>query len=300
MVATSILASLSLAFAGSAAAQSPIGEPAKRSVEADLAKAFNEVWAHLAVGTANEQRRIPTDNSSTRRETPYGPILIRGMAVGATNDAKSWIGRMVREEMGPPADAVFKAYRACKEDEYDTVTVEYKIGPNRVRIWQAVWVFAITIEGPETAYDLGDKDAAALADWARGLVKKLLKGGADTAFDAPQRHVTCVSVRKAVPSREHAPGAQFKDPHHPTSQEVRAILGESKNVGPCWSLMGWWADGRRFGVVGIKHPGSHTAAVVGVDPVLNRAWFRRGPKSNTGMRRRAAEYRASLASPEQK
>ncbi len=297
----SVCIAVAAALPDSASGQAPDVARPEKALRAELAEAHNPVHAYLAVGEFDEGRRVPLGDSPTRYDTPYGPILIRGMATHAVKGAKDWIARMLRKEVIPPPGAEFKAYQKSADAGCDTVTVAYEVGQTQIRISQTVWLFAIAVKGPGTAVDLGQTDVAALGNAVQVVARGLLKLGGETTFGQPERHAACVTADRA-PTRTGGPSENPSKTQRPTPQEVRAhlarVAGDADRP-PTWELTGWWADGQRFGYVGRKHPGGRRGCIVGTNANANRAWFNR-PRSKSSMQRMAAESRASGASKEQK
>ena len=297
----SVCIAVAAALPDSASGQAPDVARPEKALRAELAEAHNPVHAYLAVGEFDEGRRVPLGDSPTRYDTPYGPILIRGMATHAVKGAKDWIARMLRKEVIPPPGAEFKAYQKSADAGCDTFTVAYEVGQTQIRISQTVWLFAIAVKGPGTAVDLAQTDLAALANNVQGVARGLLNLKDETTFRQAERHAACVTADR-VPARAIGPSENPRKTRHPTAEEVRAHLARVAGDPACpptWELMGWWADGQRFGYVGRKHPGGRRASIVGTDANANRVWFKR-PRSKSRMQRMAAEFRASGASKEQK
>jgi hypothetical protein len=267
----------------------------------ELGKAFNDACAYLAIGSPGEAGRVPTDDSVSLYATPYGPIPVKGMARHATLAAREWIDRIVATDMRPPATVEFKAYHKTFRaelndwDGYDTVVTAYQLGETSIRVSQTIWLFAMTIEGPQTKFDLGGADPSSLADEGAALLKKFIQSQGGLDLDLPQRHTKCVTCCHRVPPPSPTQGSGARPA---TSQEARDYIERERATlaaaGPpdFWRVVGWWADGQRFGIL-CQHVRCGLSSVPGDDPVLNRTWFFGIPRSEQRLQKMAAEYRAS-------
>ncbi len=276
-------------------ASQPLGSDKDNTLYAELRTAFNDVCAYLALGDFPERRRLATDGSPVLMDTPYGPIKERMDLQPRIGTARAWIRDIIRRDVAPPKDAEFRVYKQeynprlgrgsdwFNFDGYDTLTVSYTVGGDRVQISQVIWVLALTVEGPDTTCELTERVVRGLPERIRSLMAKYLipQPQEELEFQPAKLHTRCIT----------ADGSLVR-PTTTQSREGRGAESAKSTDGIAYALIGWWADGKRMGLLLFKVPPGPTGVAPGISPSFNRGWLlrRRAPDD---YKRLAEEYRTS-------